>query len=124
MSENANPSPVDTAAGATKRPVPSLAGGLILVLLGVLFLLSEMDKIRWSEWWAYFLVGLGAILIIDALFRATSPEGRKGVWGKVVAGLILMAIGGAHLVGFEEWWPLILIALGVGVLVSGFTKRK
>lgn len=124
MSENANPGPELSAPRGTKRPVPSLAGGLILILLGVLFLLSEMDKIGWSDWWAYFLVGLGAILIIDALFRATSAEGRKGVWGKVVAGLILAAIGGAHLVGFEEWWPLIFIALGVGVLVSGFTKRK
>ena len=124
MSENANPAPELPAPRETKRPVPSLAGGLILILLGVLFLLSEMDKIGWSDWWAYFLVGLGAILIIDALLRAVSAEGRKGVWGKVVAGLILMAIGAAHLVGFEEWWPLIFIALGVGVLVSGFTKRK
>jgi hypothetical protein len=43
--------------------------------------------------------------------------------GRLVAGLILVAIGGAHLIGFEEWWPLVLIAVGIGVLVSAFSKK-
>ena len=124
MSEVTNPNPVDNVPSQKSRPLPSLTGGLILILLGVLFLLSEMGRLGWSDWWAYFLVGLGGILIVDALFRASSAEGRKGAGGKIIAGSILMVIGGAHLIGFEEWWPLIFIALGVGVLISGFSKRK
>ena len=106
------------------RPYPNITGGLILILLGVLFLLSEMGRIGWSDWWAYFLVGLGAIFIVEALLKATTAEGRKGASGKVIAGLILIVIGGAHLVGFQEWWPLILIAVGVGVLISGLIRQK
>jgi hypothetical protein len=104
-------------------PQPKITGGLILILLGVLFLFTEMDRISWTDWWAYFLVGLGGIFIIEALYRAFSAEGRRGAGGRFAAGLILAVIGGSHLIGLEEWWPLILIAVGVGVLVSAFFKR-
>jgi len=126
MSDVTNQNPDETAAGRRGRrgTYPSLTGGLILILLGVLFLLTEMGRIGWENWWAYFLVGLGGIFLLEALIRAFSPEGRKGISGKIIAGLILAVIGGAHIIGFEEWWPLILIAVGVGVLVSGFIRRK
>ena len=61
-----------------------------------------MGSIGWADWWAYFLVGLGGILMLEALFRGFSAEGRKGAGGKVVAGPILIVIGGAHLIGFED----------------------
>ena len=124
MNEVSNPNPAEKVPSEKNRPLPSLTGGLILILLGVLFLLSEMGRIGWSDWWAYFLVGLGAIFIVEALLKATTAEGRKGASGKVIAGLILIVIGGAHLVGFQEWWPLILIAVGVGVLISGLIRQK
>ncbi len=107
-----------------RGPYPNLTGGLVLILLGVLFLLTEMGRIGWIDWWAYFLVGLGAIFLLEAFVRVFSAEGRRGAGGKVIAGLILIVIGGAHLIGFEEWWPLILIAVGVGVLISGLLRRK
>ncbi len=102
---------------------PKLTGGLILILLGVLFLLTEMDRISWADWWAYLLVGLGGIFLFEAFLRAFSVEGRQGISGRLTAGLILAIIGGAHLVGFGEWWPLILIAVGVVVLLSAFLKK-
>jgi hypothetical protein len=102
---------------------PKVTGGLILILLGILFLLSEMDKISWSDWWAYFLVGLGAILLIEALLRAFSPDSRRAIGGRLVAGPILIVIGASHLIGLEHWWLLILIVVGVGVLISAFLRK-
>ena len=124
MSEVTDPKTEEKAPDKQVRPYPNITGGLILILLGVLFLLTETGKIGWVDWWAYFLVGLGGIFLLEAFVRAFSPEGRKGAGGKVIAGLILIAIGGAHLIGLEHWWPLILIAVGVGVLVSGLIRRK
>jgi hypothetical protein len=109
---------------AWREPYPHITGGLILILLGVLFLLAQMRRISWANWWAYFLVGLGGIFLFEALVRVFSAEGRKGVSGRFIAGLILAVIGGAQLVGLVEWWPLILIALGFGVLISGFARKK
>jgi hypothetical protein len=102
---------------------PKITGGLILILLGVLFLLTEMDRISWEDWWAWFLVGLGGIFLLEALFQAFSAEGRRRNSGRLTAGLILAIIGGSYLIGFMEWWPLILIAVGLVVLVSAFLKK-
>jgi hypothetical protein len=126
MNDVSNPKPDENVPGekGRGRPYPNVIGGLILILLGVLFLLTEMGRIGWVDWWAYFLVGLGGILLLEALIRAFSAEGRRGAGGKVIAGFILIVIGGSHLIGFEHWWPLILIAVGIGVLISGFIKRK
>ena len=124
MNDVPNPNENVPSEKDRRRPYPNLTGGLVLILLGVLFLLTEMGRIGWVDWWAYFLVGLGAIFLLEAFFRVFSAEGRRGAGGKVIAGLILVVIGGAHLVGFEEWWPLILIAVGVGVLISGLLRRR
>jgi asparagine N-glycosylation enzyme membrane subunit Stt3 len=106
-----------------RGPYPRVTGGLILILLGVLFLLTEMGRISWADWWAYFLVGLGGIFILEAVFRGFSEEGRKNISGRLIAAAVLIIVGGAHLIGFIEWWPLILIAVGAIILVSSFAKK-
>ena len=103
-------------------PCSGITGGLILVLLGVLFLLSTMDVISWGDWWAYFLLGLGAILILEVIVRSLVPAYRQHHKGKLVAGAVLIIVGGAHIIGMVHWWPLILIAVGIIILFSSLRK--
>jgi len=114
---------MDEGAKPKRDYSPKITGGLILILLGVLFLMSEMDRISWADWWAYFLVGLGVIFLIEALLRSFSAEGRKTVGGRLVVGPILIVIGGSHLLGLEHWWPLVLIVVGAGIVISAFLKK-
>ena len=46
-----------------------LTGGLILIWLGVTFFLQQNGYIASDNWWAYFLTGIGAILIIQGAMR-------------------------------------------------------
>jgi len=111
--------------GIHKRdPLSGMTGGLILILLGVLFLLATMDIILWGEWWPYFLIGLGAILIIEVIIRSTSPSYRQDITGKLIGGVVLIVIGCAFVFGMSNWWPLILIAVGVVLLFSSLWKAK
>ena len=97
-------------------------GGLILILLGVLFLLATMDVISWADWWAYFLLGLGAIFIIEFIVRSVTPAYRHQPRGKLVVGTVLLIIGGAHILGMVSWWPLILIAVGIIIIFTSLKK--
>ncbi len=99
-----------------------MTGGLILILLGILFLLSLHHYIHWSDWWAYFVMGLGAILVLDFVVRSASASKRGANTGKIVAGAVLIVIGATHVFGLSTWWPLILIAVGLILLVSSFRK--
>jgi uncharacterized protein YjeT (DUF2065 family) len=105
-------------------PLSGLTGGLILILLGVLFLLTTMDYLSWSNWWQYFLLGLGAILILEGLIRLIAPRAEKSVTGKLIGGSILLIIGASFVYGLVTWWPLILIAVGIIIIVTGFVKSK
>lgn len=105
-------------------PFSRITGGLILILLGVLFLLVTLDYLSWGDWWPYFLIGLGVIFILEGIIRSTSPSYREHVTGKFIAGLVLIVIGSSFIVGLSNWWPLIIIAVGVIVLISPLWRKK
>jgi hypothetical protein len=104
-------------------PFHGLFFGLGLVLLGVLFLLNQTGAITGDTWWQALLIGLGSISIVDGLVRYNYPEFRYGIYGKIVCGVILILIGILLLVGFSEWWPVVLIVAGVAFLFR-FTWRR
>jgi hypothetical protein len=101
----------------------SLIGGLILLWLGVSFLLREYGYITSSNWWSWFLVGLGAILVLRGVWAVTQGGLRAGM-GYFVGGLILTAIGGSEIFAIKNGWAIVLIIGGVAVILSGFTQRR
>lgn len=104
-------------------PMRGLFWGLILIILGVLFFAVMQNWIDWDKWWQIFLIGLGVIFLIDALIRYLNSSNRYGIFGRVIAGLILITIGVAFIIHLEQWWPLILIVIGVAI-ISRFIIAK
>jgi hypothetical protein len=100
------------------NPYSRIFGGLTLILLGTLFLLTEMDKISWGDWWAYFLAGLGGLMILEGIVRSFSRSAREHVTGRFIGGAILLIVGGSHIFDWHIWWPYILIAVGAVMLLS------
>ena len=103
----------------------ALTGGLILILLGVLFYLAQSNlvSITWSNWWQYFLIGIGVILIIQGLIR----YGQRGRFysGSFVGGAVLIIIGLAFTSSLSAYfWPLIFVLLGVVAIASAITARR
>lgn len=108
-----------------RDPLGRVIFGLIVIAVGVMFLLASQDKIAWEDWWAYFLLALGGIFILEVLIRSIMPAYRRPVFGKLIAGLVLIAIGASNIFGFVTWWPLIIIGVGVFILFSAlFRVRK
>lgn len=106
-------------------PFGRVIAGLIVIAVGVMFLLATQGKIAWENWWAYFLLALGGIFIFEVLIRSLTPAYRRPVFGKLIAGLVLIAIGASNIYGFVNWWPLIIIGVGVIILFGGlFRIRK
>jgi hypothetical protein len=97
--------------------------GLILVLLGVLLFGAMQDWLRWDTWWQIFLVGLGVIFLVEALVHSLNSSTKRGVFGRVIAGLILITVGAAFLIHIEQWWPLILIVIGIAIISRFIISR-
>jgi hypothetical protein len=107
-----------------RDPISGVFFGLILVLLGVVFFLAAQDWISWGDWWKYFIIGLGVIFLIEVLVRYTRPAYRRPISGRLIAGLVLICIGAAFIGGIGDWWPLILIIVGLAILLNVWLREK
>jgi peptidoglycan/LPS O-acetylase OafA/YrhL len=107
-----------------KDPFSALTLGLVVILAGVIFFLAYQEIIEWENWWAYFLLGAGCVIIIGALARYASPPHRRPIFGKVCLGLILICIGSVNIYGLKEWWPLAIITVGILIIVYGMTRAR
>jgi len=108
-----------------RDPFARAMGGMVLILLGVVFFVAQnrMFGVTWANMWGAFLIGLGGLLILQALMRLAWSSRRRGVFGLVIGGMVLMVIGTMPFGGanWASWWPLGLIAVGVALLIQQFT---
>jgi cation transport ATPase len=108
-----------------RDPLSGAVFGLIVISVGILFLLASQDTIDWSDWWAYLLMAIGGIFILEVVLRSIMPAFRRPVFGKLLAAVILIAIGASNVYGLGSWWPLIIIGAGVLILFNAlFRQRK
>jgi cytochrome c biogenesis protein CcdA len=101
------------------RPFHGLFGGLVLILLGVLFLANQQNWVSGNAWWQWLLIGLGGISIISGLVQYHAPEYHHSRQHRFVWGAVLIALGAVFLMGFSHWWPAVLIGAGVAILLGG-----
>lgn len=89
--------------------------GILLVLVGSYFLLNNFNLI--PDFIPYYLFGWEMVIVIIGLSMIFT--GRK-------EGFIFLLIGGFFLADeifyipdlrFRDWWPLILVALGVSIII-------
>jgi len=107
-----------------RDPFAAIFLGLIAILAGTFFFLATRGYIKWDDWWAYFLLGLGVVLIIEALARHAVPAYRRPIFGRLIAGLVLICIGASNIYGLRDWWPLIIVVVGILLLAYGGQRLR
>ena len=99
--------------------------GLALILIGALIFADNQGWLRNGTGWLYFAIGLGTLFIVGFVVRCLRNIGNfKRSLGGLVAGLSLVYVGAAFLLGFGNWWPLALVLIGAGYLVNGIRLGK
>ena len=103
----------------------AITGGLVLILLGTLFYLAQTGtiSITWSNWWEYFIIGMGVILIITGFVRY-AQRGYTPT-GSLIGGAVLILLGFAFVSSNNfSIWPLVLVVIGVAAIASAFSGRR
>ncbi len=101
----------------------NIFNGIIIIWLGVSLFFMKQDFFH-AEWWACFLLGLGLIFIIEAFLRMRLAAYEKPYMGKLIAGIVLVGVGASNIYDLEDWWPLLLIAVGVVIVLVNLRPRK
>lgn len=97
------------------------AGGLVLIGMGVLFLLNNLDVFHLNNWWALFIL-IPALVNFSNAWSSYQQHGRltAKARGSITGGLILALVAGIFLFSWS-WsimWPVFLILGGLGALLN------
>jgi hypothetical protein len=104
-----------------ERFIGSLMGGFILLWLGVTFLLMEYGYLI-GGWWGWFLLGIGIIFFGRGIYSLSRNHQGRGR-GFVYTGVIIGVMGTANLLGFANWWAILLVMLGLIIIISAFNRQ-
>jgi PAS domain S-box-containing protein len=105
-------------------PLRGLFWGLLLILLGLLFFARGRDWITDTSWWQALVIGLGIVFIIDTIVHYVNPSSRSYSFSRLIPGVILLFIGLAWIYGFNQWWPIALVATGVALFFSSWMLQR
>jgi predicted membrane protein len=103
---------------------PRLVLGLGIIIIGVLFLLGNMDIIDPNE---YLHLWPAILIIVGIAYLIQCQHGSGRVWGIILTfvgtGMLLDRL---HFIHFSVWiyWPLILVVIGIMMIVRSSSHQR
>jgi hypothetical protein len=102
----------------------AIMGGLVVVWLGLSLILQNAGLLEWTDFGGVFLLGLGLIIIFRGLWAYSQSGVFEHGFGYVVGGGVVSLIGAGIAFDLDEWWPVLLIALGLIIVARAFMARS
>ncbi|MGD0036862.1 MAG: DUF5668 domain-containing protein [Bacteroidota bacterium] len=102
---------------------PRLVLGLGIILIGILFLLGNMDIIDPHDYLQYWPV---IIMIIGIAYLIQCQHGPGRIWGTILTFIgAAMLMDRLYFIRFSLWdyWPLILVITGIMMIVRASSHR-
>jgi hypothetical protein len=107
----------DTLGAITWALVLIWAG---VVLLGLTLEVEALDWLTLDRAWGIILVGAALLLGVEISIRLMVPAYAAPIRGLAILAMIAGLIGLSNLLDVALW-PLVLVALGIGILLRGLT---
>jgi hypothetical protein len=107
-----------------ERPIGHFVAGIVLIALGVLFLLDRAYVIRFARvfevWWPSLLILWGVVNLVTSRCRRWTGALVLITLGVIFQGETLHL---AYWWEMERLWPVVLIAIGIGILARRVIGR-
>ncbi len=103
---------------------PQIVFGLLIIFFGAVFTLNNVgviDSDEYIQYWPAFIALYGVVQIFE---RQTSAGRFWGGFWIVVGSIWLLNNLDITHVHLWEYWPLILVVIGVGMMRGTFTHRR
>jgi len=134
MNDQLNNEPLDRREARHQRLADPSRGsswiaGIILVVLGGIFLLQNMGSYRFplQNWWALFIL-IPAVGAFDTAFRTYRHEGTftATARGSLLVGIVLTLVTAAFVfnISWTYFGPALIILAGLGILFNSMVGRQ
>lgn len=101
----------------------SLGLGVVLVVLGCLFLLGQIVGGQfWEAAWPLIIVGVGLVFFVG-MATGGKAAGKLAVPGAIITIVGLILLYQNSFKHYESWsyaWALIPLAVGIGLMINGY----
>jgi hypothetical protein len=101
-------------------------GGISVLLLGVLLFIAATNAsplVTWSNFFAWFLVGHGALLVMKFFAHGLLPGKEAPHYGNLIGGAIITAVGALCFIGFANYFvPIAIVSIGIYAISMGILK--
>ena len=74
--------------------------------------------------WSLIALGAGVIILLETVVRLLVPAFRRHLGGNLIVAAVFIGLGLSNWMGWNVVWPIILIAVGLVILIGGFTRRS
>jgi hypothetical protein len=105
-----------------RDPLRGFFVGLVLILAGIYGALTINGHLSETVNQVYWLFGMGAVFLIDEFARWLRLRAPIGSF-RLFIGAGLVAIGALIAYGVDEWWPVIVIGMGVTFIVRSLLRK-
>ncbi len=105
----------------SERTRTSYIIGSLLIAVGVLFFLSELFKISFTNLWPLFIIASGLVFFV-AMFLAGKSTGFLAIPGTIITTIGVVLLFQSLTNHWETWsyaWALIPFSVGVGMWIFG-----
>ncbi len=119
----------ETTEGRRRRGgAPSWAIGGVLIVVGIVFLLRNVTGLVFANWWALFILipAIGSLVTAYRMWENNDRRFTAASRGPLIGGIILLGVTAVFIFSLD-WgrvWPLFIILIGLGALLSAFERRS
>jgi hypothetical protein len=114
-----------------KRPSrqrPAWIAGGVLILIGIVFIVRNVTGLSFDNWWALFILipALGSLATAWQMFERNGQRFTAASRGPLIGGIVLLAVTAVFLFNIDwgKVWPLFIILVGLGILLSSFDRKR
>lgn len=110
-----------------RDPVDAIMWAVLLMWAGFVLLASNLNwfaPFAGIPFWSIGFLGAGMIVLLTIIFRLLVPAYRRPLGGSLIFAAVLFGIGFGEIIGWVIIGPLVLIAIGVGILLTGILRRS
>ena len=117
--------PRDMAEKWRQDPLSAMVWAAILIVGGLVLILDNLNvPIFRGNGWDIALMCAGLIVGLEAIVRSLIPEYSQPIRGTLILAAVLFGLGMSGFIGWGVTWALIIIAIGVSILVTGFRRGR
>jgi hypothetical protein len=110
------------------RQRPAWIAGGVLILIGIVFIVRNVSGLYFDNWWALFILipALGSLVTAWQMFERNGRRFTAASRGPLIGGIVLLAVTAVFLfnVDWGKVWPLFIILVGLGILLSSFERKR